>query len=279
MNSLKLFLFNILLFLFSYSSIAQNDIPHYLKDRGTGIPTSMFGTYIDEGEIIIYPFYEFYYDEDAEYKPSEFGYGLEQDFRALARAHEGLIFLGYGISEQLAIELEAAVISEVQYKAAEDNSNMPSKIEESGLGDVEAQLRYRWNRENENTPEIFSYFETVFPLQKDRKLIGTQDWEFKLGSGVVKGFNFGTLTLRAALEYSAEESKVDAGEYAVEYLKRISELFRFCIAVEGTQDEAELILDLQFHITDYAFIRLNNGFGITSKATDYAPEVGVLFHF
>lgn len=54
----------------------QTDQPVYLKDRGTGLPTSMFGTYINKGEVIIYPFYEFYYNKDAEYKPADFGYGM-----------------------------------------------------------------------------------------------------------------------------------------------------------------------------------------------------------
>jgi hypothetical protein len=49
--------------------------------------------------------------------------------------------------------------------------------------------------------------------------------------------------------------------------------------VEGSQDEIEFITDLQFHIFPNAFIRLNNALGVTSKATDYAPEFGILFHF
>jgi hypothetical protein len=56
-------------------------------------------------------------------------------------------------------------------------------------------------------------------------------------------------------------------------------LFRFYLGVEGSQDEVEAITDLQFHVSPNAFIRINNAFGVTSKATDYAPEVGVLFHF
>ena len=49
--------------------------------------------------------------------------------------------------------------------------------------------------------------------------------------------------------------------------------------MEGTQDEVEGIMDLQFHVSPNAFIRINNAFGLTSKATDWAPEVGLLFHF
>jgi hypothetical protein len=85
----------------------------YLEDRGTGVPTSMFGTYVRHGELILYPFYEYYKDDDFEYKPSELGYPDppgEPDYRGRYRAHEGLFFLAYGISENVAIEMEAAVI-------------------------------------------------------------------------------------------------------------------------------------------------------------------------
>jgi len=272
-----------ILILFSYMDssiiVAQEKAPDFLLDRDGGIPTSMFGTYINEGEFMIYPFYEYYYDQDAEYSPVELGYSLDEDFRERYRAHEGLIFLGYGVTENIAIELEAAVISAKQYKSDNDPSAMPEKVTESGLGDVEGQLRYRWTKETITQPEYFSYFESVFPLQKGKNLIGTKDWEFKLGSGIMKGFNWGTMTLRVAVEYDRTENKVELGEYAIEYLKRVSKLFRFYLGIEGSQDELELITDLQFHILPYAFIRVNNAFGVTSKATDYAPEIGILFRF
>ena len=41
----------------------------------------------------------------------------------------------------------------------------------------------------------------------------------------------------------------------------------------------EFITDFQFHLHKNAFKRINNALGVTSKATDYAPEIGVLFHF
>jgi hypothetical protein len=264
---------------FCSAVVAQEDLPYYLHDRGGGIPLSMFNTFIEQGEVIIYPFFEYYYDQDAEYKPEELGYELGHDFRGRYRAYEALLFLGYGVSERLAVEAEAAVIKAAQHKSDADTSSMPKRVEESGLGDVEGQLRWRWLRETASSPELFSYFETVFPLRKGKKLIGTQAWEFKLGSGVTKGFRWGTMTLRLAGEYDAGENKAELGEYAVEYLKRISRLFRFYVGMEGAQDEVEAIVDLQFHINPKAFIRINNAFGATSKATDWAPEVGALFHF
>lgn len=266
--------------LFHSSNVrAEDELPYFLKDRGEGVPSSMFGTYIEKGDFIVYPFYEFYYDQDAEYSLEELGYGGDVDYRGRYRAHEGLIFLGYGFTENLAIEFEAAAITAKLYKADEDPSDMPDVLKESGLGDVESQLRWRWGKETESRPEFFSYFETVFPLQKSKRLIGTQDWEFKAGTGLTKGFHWGTMTARLAIEYDGHENKGEFGEYAVEYLKRVSKLFRFYVGIEGSEDEIEFITDLQFHISDRMFIRINNAFGITSKATDYAPEIGVVFYF
>ncbi len=266
-------------FLPNLANAQEEDLPVYLRDRGAGIPTSMFGTYIRPGELLVYPFFEYYLDDDMEYKPAELGYGLDQDFRGKYRASEGLIFLGYGLTDWLAFEFEAAVITATLEKSSDDPSDVPDKIEESGLGDVEGQLRLRWMKENERRPELFSYFETVFPLQKDKKLIGTPDWELKLGSGVTKGFSWGTITLRTAVEYSMEESKMELGEYAVEYLKRISPAWRVYLGVEGSEDEVECIPELQWHLTDSIFIKLNSAFGVTSKAADWAPEVGIMFSF
>ena len=249
------------------------------RDRGPGIPTSMFGTYVQPREFLFYPFVEYYHDKDAEYSPDELGYGVDADFRGTYRATEGLIFLGYGVSDRLALEFEAAVITATQTKAPDDPSSMPSTVEESGLGDVEGQLRWRWNRETDRRPEVFSYFETVFPLQKQKALIGTQDWEFKLGTGLVRGFGWGTATVRAAIEYDAAEGTAALGEYAVEYLRRVSPSLRLFVAVEGSEDEVELIPEMQWALRPNVVLKLNSAFGLTSKATDWAPEIGIMFSF
>lgn len=253
-------------------------LPVYLRDRGEGLPTSMFGTYIRRGELIVYPFYEYYEDGDFEYKPEELGYAGAQDYRGKYEANEGLLFLSYGLGENLSIELEAAVISASFEKSPDDPSGVPPRIEESGLGDVEGQIRWRWRRENESRPELFSYFEAVVPNNQDQVLIGTPGWELKLGTGLVKGFGWGTLTARVAVDYSeASSSHFDLGEYAVEYLKRLSPRFRVYLGLEGTQDELSLVTELQWHVSRNAFVRFNSGFGLTSKATDWTPELGILF--
>lgn len=247
------------------------------RDRGPGLPTSMFGTYIERGEWLLYPFLEYYRDSNLEYSPDEFGFGLDADFRGRYRATEGLMFFGYGFTDRLAFEMEAAVIRARLRKSPDDPSAMPAVIEESGLGDVEGQLRFRWNRETDRAPEVFSYFETVFPLQKNRQLIGTQDWEFKVGTGFVRGFSWGTATVRAAMEYDAADANLALGEVAVEYLRRVNSKLRIYAGVEGTQDEIEGITELQLFLRPNLVLKINNAFGLTSKATDWAPEFGLVF--
>lgn len=260
------------------SRISQfGQLPLYLQDRGPGTPTSMFATYIQQGELLVYPFFEYYLDDNAEYAPNEFGFGLDEDYRGKFRASEYLIFLGYGLTDRIVLEIEAAYIDASLGKAVDDPTTMPDKIEESGLGDVQTQIDFMWKKESEKSPGLFSYFEVVYPHNKDKDLIGTGDWEFKAGTGMIRGFKWGTLTARAAAEYSREEEKLELGELAVEYVKRVSNQWRLYAGVEGNQDEIELITEAQWHITDRIFFKFNNAFGITSKATDWGPEVGIMF--
>ncbi len=250
----------------------------YLADRGPGLPTSMFGTFIQKGELIIYPFFEGYRDDDFEYKPEEFGAIGDVDYRGRYRANEGLVMLSYGLTDNLAFEMEFAGISATFDKAPGDPSGVPARIKESGLGDVEGQLRWRWNRETTRRPEVFSYAEAVLPHHRQKMLIGTSDLELKFGTGVIRGFPWGTVIARAAVEYAAgSASRFDASEYAVEYVRRLGPRFRLYAGIEGTQDEVSAIGELQWHALKHVVIKANSGFGLTSKATDFAPEVGILF--
>jgi hypothetical protein len=238
----------------------------------------MFGTYVSRGELILYPFVEYYRDNDLEYKPADFGVEGDTDFRGRYRAHERLLFLAYGVTEDLAIEFEAADIHASLDKAAADRSFLPSRLEESGLGDVETQVRWRWRKERGRGPELFSYSAVVFPHDRKHVLTGTPGWEVKAGAGLTRGFRWGTVTARGALEYSqASTSRFDLGEYAIEYLKRISRSWRVYTALEGAQDELALVTEAQWFLRPNVFVKVNNGVGLTSKATDWAPEVGILF--
>ena len=256
-----------------------DDLPTRLRDRGPGVPTSMFGTYVQRGELLVYPFFEYYLDDNREYKPSELGYGLEQDFRAKYRASEGILFVSYGVSSRVSVEMEAAFIKARQERDPNDPSSVPAVIEESGSGDVEGQIRARLLDETDRRPEIWSYFEAVTPQQKDKLLIGTPDWEFSLGAGVTRGTLWGTVTARLAGTYTVEDKSFAVGEYAIDYLRSVSSRWRLFAGFEGEQDDVSLITEAQWHFSRAAYLKLNNSFGVTSKATDWAPEVGILFSF
>ena len=97
----------------------------YLADRGDGIHTSLFGTYVRKNELLVYLFYEYTRNRDAEYKPSELGFASDQEFRAKKEEHEFLIFASYGITNSLAVELESAVFTQAsQSRASGDTSAM-----------------------------------------------------------------------------------------------------------------------------------------------------------
>lgn len=254
--------------------------PSYLRDRGTGVRMSMLGTYVREGELLAYPFFEWYADHNAEYKPNELGYGTSDvDYRGRYRASEGIFFLAYGISRDVAIEVEGAVITAEQRTSPSDTSTgRPFAVRESGLGDVEGQIRWRTQRETERRPEIYTFFEVVLPLQRRRHIIGTQDWEFSSGVGLTKGYHWGTMTVRAGVEYA--DKQVDVGEYAIEYMRQIKSAWRVIGAIEGSQvDEISLLTEVQWFFSPHARIKLNNGWGLTPNATDIAPEVGIMFSF
>jgi len=252
----------------------------YLADRGTGIATSMFGEYVRKGELLVYPFYEFTLFNQFEYKPAELGFGLDQDFRGKFREHEANFFLAYGLSDRIALELESAVFTTARLlKDPSDPSALPAELKESGFGDTQAEIRYRFAHETVTRPELFSYLEVDFPFQRNRRIIGTQTWAYKAGVGAIKGFSFGTLTARVAGEYDEADKQVVFGEYALEYLKRLSPKLRFYTGVEGDQDEVEWIIEGQYSLGRRVHLKLNSAFGITSKAPDFAPEIGVMFHF
>ena len=164
-------------------------MPSYLYDRGDGIPTSQFGTYVREKELLVYTFYEYTRKKNFEYKPSELGYAGDNDFFGKVFEREYLLFFAYGFNDSLAIEFESALHSSIDFrKDPGDTSNVPGRIRESGLGDTEIDIRWRFQKETESRPETTFFFKTVFPLQKDKKLLGTQDWEFSPGVVLTKGF-------------------------------------------------------------------------------------------
>ena len=259
---------------------AADPLPSYLRDRGDGIPTSLLGTYIREKEFLFYPFYEYTRKTKFEYKPSDLGFTGDKDFLGKKTEREFLLFMAYAFNDSLAIEFESALHNRLEFrKAPNDTSNTPDRIRESGVGDTETNIRWRVSKETDTRPEITTYFKTVYPLQRDKKLLGTQHLELSPGVVVTKGFSFGTLAFRAAANYDTGERKTKFGEYAVDYIKQLSPNWRLALSVEGVEDELQAIGELQYRFSKNATLKLNYGYGISSKAQGIAPEIGVMFRF
>jgi hypothetical protein len=138
---------------------AEEQVPLYLRDRGKGVTTSLFGTYIEKGEWLVYPFYEYEKNSGYEYKGRELGYSdNETDYLGDFELHQVMLFLGYGVTEDVALELEAAFYEDATLKKASNDttSGMPDSLSESGWGESEAHVRWRMVHETDSSPEVFS---------------------------------------------------------------------------------------------------------------------------
>jgi len=270
-----------LLAVFPIVAAAADELPSYLRDRGTGIRTSMFSTFVERGQLLVYPFYEYYYDNNLQYSPEEYGGVGVQDLEGKYRGNEGILFLGYGITDRLAIETEMAYLSASFEKDPADTYGTPARVEDSGIGDIEGQITYRILTETEKRPELYTFMEAVVPHDKTNPILGTEDWELKFGAGGFRGLDFGTLWLSVSAEYvSASETPWDLGEWEIGYIRRINPAWRVYGGIEGqATDEAALITEVQRKLAPYATLKLNLGIGLTSNSTDFAPEVGVMFAF
>jgi len=254
-------------------------LPEYLRDRDGGIPSSLFGVYIKRGELLVYPFFAYSLDNNREYQPKKLGFGLNQDFNGKFRSSQGQLFIGYGLTDWLVLEVEAAFTRATLEKSPSDPSAMPAKIKESGFGDIEGQLRARLLSERDHRPEIFGFLEMT-PSTQTRKVLINQEWDLKPGLGLVRGFSWGTLQLKLTGEYNREGKNADLGEISLEYLKRLAPSLRVNLGLEGGEggapDEFELISGVHWRLSQSLSLKLDNSIGLSPKATDWAPQLGIM---
>lgn len=268
------------------SALAQSD-PLAKSWRDGGVPTSAFGTYITKGQLLLYPFYEHVTDRNREYNPAVLGFGPNEDFRGEYRSSSAGIFIGYGVTDRLAVEFEMSHTRATLEKSSGDTTPTPARIKESGIGDVEGQVRMLLADQSGRRPEIFAFLEMTAPTLRNRLLIGNSDWDFKPGIGVARGFSWGTMTVRTTLEYNREQSALqepahlDIGETSIEYMKRLSSSVRMNLGLEGGEggapDEWELRSALQWRMTKILHLKLDNTVGLSPKAPDWTPNVGLMF--
>jgi hypothetical protein len=98
---------------------------------------------------------------------------------------------------------------------------------------------------------------------------------------MLRGHPWCTLGWRVSMTYDRSEPnpRLEGGEFAIDYIKRTSDKWRWVASLEGESDELSLIGEAQWFFSPRAFLKINNGFGLTEKAPDIAPEIGVIFSF
>ena len=264
-------------------ALADEALPDYLHDRGDGVTTSLFGTYVRGGEWLVYPFYEYVRDHE-EYTGEDLGISDDdEDYIGRLDIHQALLWVSYGITDDIAVELEPVVYEKhILHQAANDTSSgIAGHFDESQTFlSLEGRVIWRALRETATRPEVYTFLEVDHPLRKEGVLVGNPDWEGGLGIGFVKGFSWGTVTPRFSLNYDHETDRLDIGEWAVEYLKRIDDSWRIVATIEGDSDqEIAVIGEIQWHFGHSAYLKLNNGFGVHGSAPSIAPEIGIMFSF
>jgi len=260
---------------------AQVQDPPNLRDRGPGVRTSEFQTYIARHQLLLLTSVAHTRDHNLEYNPLDWGYGTQVDLRGTFRSSAGQLFLAYGVTDWLAVELEASELSARFERSPSDTSGTPARILESGIGDFAGQVRLRFAQERGRRPEIWGAVEVIPASMKRKVLIGDKLTDVKGEIGLTRGFQFGTMTLRTTVEYNHGDHHWDLGETSLEYLRRLSPAWRVLLAIEGGEsgalDEWTFVTAGQWRIANGAYLKFANGLGLASKSTDWEPQIGLVF--
>src|SRR5438034_7372372 len=82
-----------------------------------------------------------------------------EDFRAHYQSHEGAVFLAYGVTDWLAVEIEGSQIAATFDKSPADSTGTPARIQASGTADIGGQFRFRFGHGRDHRPEFFGSVE------------------------------------------------------------------------------------------------------------------------
>jgi hypothetical protein len=251
------------------------------SDRGNGIRTSMIETYVEPHQFLIYPFGAYTWDHNWEYSPAMFGQAYAGDLRGTYKSTEAALFLAYGISEWLAVEIEGSLIRADFEKAPADTFGTPATIQESGLSDIAGSLRLRLARERGSRPEFFASVEVLPPQHGNQAMIGDAQWNLTSEIGMVRQYHWGTMTFRTTIEYNRGDKHWDLGETSLEYLRRLSPNWRVLVGIEGGEggapDDYGLAAAAHWQIARGLDLKFFNFLGVLSKATDWEAQLGLMW--
>ncbi len=266
-------------------SAGAEDAPttYGLRDRGPGVPTSLTGIYLERGEWLGAASYQDLENRGFQYSPDEFGIADENDYLGKYTSSGGIFFLGYGISESLAVGLRVTGGSTKLAKASDDPSAMPSEIKESGIGEVAPELTWRFMTETASRPELYTYVSVLIPHDSDKNLIGTEDWVILPGIGLNRGFSWATLSARMDFEYdTASTSALDFGKWTIEGQRRFSDAWWLSAGLQGQVgggnnfDEVWQTTYLQWSASPHVTVRFGSRIGLTTMTEGWTGELGIV---
>jgi len=250
-------------------------------DSSRGLRTSMPETYVARHQLLVFPFGALSRDHNFEYQPASFGIASDQDYRGHFRTNEAQLFLAYGISDWLAVEVETSDIHARFQKAPDDTSGTPAIINQTGLSDFQGQIRMRLGRERGRRPEFFAGIEILPPLHPHQALIGDGQWDVKGEIGATRTYGWGAMTLRTTIEYNRGDTHWDLGESSLEFLRPVSRNWRVFAAIEGGEggapDDWTLVTAAGWRVANGVTLKFANAVGIFSKAVDWEPQFGLLW--
>ena len=83
-------------------SVPLQSLPHYLQDRGGGVPTSLASTYVRDGELLTSLEFRYNRDNEFEYDPNEFGFSAPAESKGTYWDSSADVLVAYGLSDDLA---------------------------------------------------------------------------------------------------------------------------------------------------------------------------------
>ena len=242
------------------------------RDRGEGLPLSMFGTYIRSGQLVVMPVLRKCTATTTSVRSGELG-SRARPSCAGASTRTNVSCSSLRVLENIAAEFEIAGISASLDKSPLDDSALPPRLEHRALATSRAAPLAM--------EEGIRHAAGAVQLLRDRvsraaveALIGTPDWELKFGFGLTRGLRWGTISARRSLGMPTAPGSWESTRSSAEARVEPAAALRRSRRQRG---RARADHGSQILLTTRIVLKLNNSFGLTSKATDWAPEIGVMF--
>jgi len=162
-----------------------------------------------------------------------------------------------------------------------DTSGTPATIKESGFTDLAAQARLRLASEQGKATEIFASLEFIPATHRGKKLISDRWTDLKGEIGLVRGFQFGTMTLKTTVEWN-HGTTLGPRQHRWSTCDRCRPSggcsWRSRAARAGAMDEWVFVTAAQWRISIAPFSSFPTA-SAWRRIHDWEPQVGIMLAF